>query len=524
MTSLSEAAETPTMSPVPTSVSTSAPTSARTYGGWRRPSSPGIGSLALLPTVVLLGGGVLTVLVGLVRGFAVAALVAGLVAAVLLPLAIRVGDRPAWREAALRGAWWRARRTGAVLHRDDGFFRGGAETRGAETPEPADLPGLLAGTRVWPAQDADGRPFALVEHPATGRWSVVLGVNPDAGALISASERDVRVAHWDRWLAGLGREPGIDQVAVVLDQTPDPGRALRAAVEAGLDPRAPSFARAVLLEAACCLPEGSPELRAHVTVTFCGRALRVASAEEAAVEIGTRLPGLSRALVATGSGEGRPLTAGQLAARVRGWFDPAVSGALSDLEARGDDGVDWPDAGPLAAQENWDSYRHDSGLSRTFEMVAAPRGAVLDSVLVPLTAPSAGLHRKRVTLLYRPTDAAGAPTVLDRQVRAAISRAGRRRDLVHAHDSAEVRAALQAAAEEATGAGVVRFSLLVTVTVDDEPELRQACEVVTRAARQAQLRLRPVHGAQAAAFAVGLGVGVVPQHRSLVPPALREAM
>lgn len=488
----------------------------RTYGGWRRPASPGLGSLALLPTAVLFSGSVLAVLVGLVRGLVAALATVGVFLVGLLPLAVRVADRPAWREVLLRLVWWRARRAGTVLYRCD-------PTRGPD--DPPGLPGLLEGTRVWAAQDAYSRSFALVEHPATDQWTVVLAVNPDAGALISGEERDVRVAHWDRWLAGLGREPGIDQVAVVLDQMPDPGRMLRAAVEAGLDPQAPAFARAVMRDAAGYLPTGGAEITAQVAVTFTGRALRVRSAREAAVEIGTRLPGLSRTLVSTGSGEGRPLTPGQLAARVRGWFDPAVSGPLAEAQARGEDpGIGWADAGPVAAQETWNSYRHDSGLSRTYEMVASPRGAVFDSVLLPLTAPMSGVRRKRVTVLYRPMDAASAPTALDRQVRAALGRAGRRRDLVHAHDSAEVRAALQAAAEEATGAGVVRFSLLVTVTVDDEHELRQAAESVTRAARQAQLRLRPVHGAQAAAFAAGLGVGVVPERHSLVPPGLREAM
>jgi hypothetical protein len=413
-----------------------------------------------------------------------------------------------------------------------------ADTADANTADAdlAGLPGLLAGTRVWAAQDASSRPFALVEHPATDRWTVVLAVNPQAGALISAEERDVRVAHWDRWLAGLGREPGLDQVAVVLDQVPDPGRQLRAAVEAGLDPQAPPFALAVLRDAARHLPTGGAEITAHVAITVDGRALRGGGtdaghrcrqerAEQVAVDLGTRLPGLSRSLVSTGAGEGRPLTPAQLAARMRGWFDPAVSGPLAEAEARGEDpGLGWADAGPVAAQETWNGYRHDSGLSRTYEMVSAPRGAVFDAVLLPLTAPMSGVDRKRVTLLYRPLDAAGAPTELDRQVRAAINRAGRRRDLVHAHDSAEVRAALQAAQEEATGAGVVRFSLLVTVTVAADDELRRAGEAVTRAARQAQIRLRPVHGAQAAAFAIGLGVGVVPGHHSLVPAGLRETI
>jgi hypothetical protein len=518
---------------------TTVPGSARTYGGWRRPASPGLGSLALLPTAILFGGSMLSILVGLTRGIVDALTTAAVFLAVLLPLVVRVADRPAWREVALRVAWWHARRTGGVLYRSgpmsttdvDGFR----------------LPGLLADTRMWRARDAYSREFALIEHPHTDQWTVVLAVNPNAGALISGEERDVRVAHWDRWLAGLGREPGIDQVAVVLDQVPDPGRLLRAAVETGLDPQAPAFALAVMRDAARHLPTGGAEITAHVAVTFGGRALHVTgpetgdrrrdaepgraaeraveqAAERAAAEIGTRLPGLSRTLVSTGSGEGRPLTPEQLATRVRGWFDPAVQVPLAEAEARGEDpGIDWEDAGPVAAQETWTGYRHDSGLSRTYEMVQPPRGAVFDAVLLPLTAPMTGVQRKRVTLLYRPLDAAGAPGALDRQVRAAVNRAGRRRDLVHAHDSAEVRAALQAAQEEATGAGVVTFSVLVTVTVESEPELRQAGETITRAGRQAQLRLRPLHGAQAAAFAVGLGVGVVPGNHSVVPAGLRES-
>jgi hypothetical protein len=491
----------------------------RTYGGWRRQASPGLGNLTLLPTAGLFAGAMLSVGMLLMRGLVAGLVTAGAVLVLLLPLVVRIADRPAWREIALRLAWLRARGSGSPLYRSgplsgpDGTFR---------------LPGLLARSVVWRAQDSYARIFALVEHPHSRQWTVVLAVNPHAGALISGEERDVRVAQWDRWLAGLSREPGVDQVAVVLDQMPDPGRVLQVAVEAALDPAAPPFALAMMRDAARHLPTGGAEITAHVAVTFSGRELRVtgqgeAAAAQAAVEIGTRLPGLSRSLVATGSGEGRPLSPEVLAARVRGWYDPAVQVPLAEAEARGEEpGITWEDAGPVAAQESWNSYRHDSGLSRTFEMVQPPRGAVFDSVLLPLTAPMGGVRRKRVTLLFRPLDAASAPAALDRQVRAAINRAGRRRGLVHAHDSAEVRAAVQAAHEEATGAGVTNFAMLVTVTEENEVQLRQAGETVTRAARQAQIRLRPVYGAQAAAFAAGLGVGVVPADHSLVPPSVRD--
>jgi hypothetical protein len=74
---------------------------------------------------------------------------------------------------------------------------------------------------------------------------------------------------------------------------------------------------------------------------------------------------------------------------------------------------------------------------------------------------------------------------------------------------------------------VTNFSMFVTVTVagdaaDPSAELRRATEAVTRAGRSAQIRLRPVNGAQAAAFATALGVGLVPANHSLVPPGLRS--
>jgi len=462
---------------------TTTPAEPRTYGGWRRQSSPGIGSLTLLPTIGLFAAVLLATVAVLLGGLVDGLVVAAVCLVLLAPLVVRVADRPAWREIALQWVWWRARSRGVTLYRSGPLAGAGGTFR---------LPGLLARSRMWRAQDAYGRVFGLVEHPATRQWTVVLGVNPHAGALISAEERDVRVAQWDRWLAGLSREPGVDQVAVVLDQIPDPGRVLQVAVETGLDPDAPPFALAVMRDAARHLPTGGAEITAHVAVTFGARGLRVAGPEV-------------------------------LAARVRGWYDPAVQVPLAEAEAQGEEaGITWDDAGPVAAQELWASYRHDSGLSRTYEMVQPPRGAVFDSVLLPLTAAMGGVRRKRVTLLFRPLDAAAAPAALDRQVRAAINRAGRRRGLVHAHDSAEVRSALQAAHEEATGAGVTNVALLVTVTEDGEARLRQAGETVTRAARQAQIRLRPVYGAQAAAFAAALGVGIVPADHSIVPPSVRD--
>lgn len=499
----------------------------RTYGGWRRPASPGLGSLSLLPTVGVFVALMLSVVVLATGGLVPGLVTAGVTGVLLLPLVIKRADRPAWREIGLRWAWRRSRNSRSCLYRSG--LVGTTEDDGYR------LPGLLARSRVWPAQDSYACPFALIEHPGTNQWTVVLAVNPTGGALISSTERDMRVAQWDRWLAGLGREPGIDQIAVVLDQIPDSGRILQACVSDMIAPGCPAFAEQVMRDAAAVYPTGGAQISAYLALTFSGRQLQVPpgggtdvdSASLAAVEIGTRLPGLARALSATGTGEGRPLTVAQLSAQVRAWYDPAVQLALAEAEALAQDpGITWDEAGPVAAEETWDTYRHDSGLSRVFELTLPPRGTVFDSVLMPLVSPLPGVERKRVTILYRPLDAAEAPNVLDLQIRAARNRAARRQGLVHAHDSVEVRAAMQAAQEEATGAGVTSFAMLVTVTVDgDTPdaaeELRRASETVTRAGRAAQLRLRPVTGAQAVAFATGLAVGLVPANHSLLPSVLR---
>jgi hypothetical protein len=70
--------------------------------------------------------------------------------------------------------------------------------------------------------------------------------------------------------------------------------------------------------------------------------------------------------------------------------------------------------------------------------------------------------------------------------------------------------ALQSAREEAEGAGVGRFTVYITTTVTHPDDLPAAVADVENRAGQAKLRRRRLCGAQAAAFAVALGVGVDP--------------
>ena len=63
---------------------------------------------------------------------------------------------------------------------------------------------------------------------------------------------------------------------------------------------------------------------------------------------------------------------------------------------------------------------------------------------------------------------------------------------------------------------MVRFTLLVTATVDTVAELEQADRLIASRASEARMVLRPMYGAQAAAFSAGLPAGVVlPTHATI---------
>lgn len=182
---------------------------------------------------------------------------------------------------------------------------------------------------------------------------------------------------------------------------------------------------------------------------------------------------------------------------------------------QGDTGISWDDAGPIASQEFWGALRHDSGVSVTWAMEEAPRGAVLSGVLTQLVSPHPQLPRKRVTLIYRPHSPGEAAKIVDSDVRDAIFNATKNARAT-ARVSADLRAAEQSAGEEASGSGVVRFAMLLTVTVPTSEQLAATEAVVRTLAATARIRLRRVYGSQSAAFAASLGVGVLLPHHASV--------
>jgi hypothetical protein len=218
------------------------------------------------------------------------------------------------------------------------------------------------------------------------------------------------------------------------------------------------------------------------------------------------------------------VTAQELCETIRIAYDPAAAVLIDEARSQGiAPELQWTDVGPAAAQAFWDKYRHDSAWSITWQMTQAPRGEVFSSVLSQLVGPHPDIDRKRVTLLYRPLDAATAARMVEADKRNASFRATASAR-PSARSIAEARAADRTAQEEARGAGLVNFGMVVTGTVMTAEQLPDMVAAIDNLGATARVLLRPAYGSQDSAFVAGLPLGIVLQSHLSVPAGLREAL
>lgn len=484
----------------------------RTYGNWRRPRSAGMFGQSAVVTYTGIGALIVALLTLMFAGPYIGAAVAGVALATLAPLLVRMGGRTLYQAAALRWQWSRQKRRHADLYRSGPLS---ATPNGTHR-----LPGLLAPTTLYEGQDAFGRTFGMIHLPKTSGYTVVLRINPQGSALVGQAQIDAWVAGWGRWLGDLGDTGDIAGCAVVIDTAPDSGQRLRAEVDHLVHPDAPPFAKEVLFQTAEVFPIGSAQINTRIGITFtASTAEGRRDPDEMAVEIGTRLPELYASLREAGL-DAAPMDGWEVAEEVRVAYDPAVQQVIDAARSNGEGAqVLWTDAGPAGHQEKWGSYTHDSGVSVTYAMEHAPRAEVREQVLRRLLEPHRDIDRKRITLIYRPHSAGDAATIVDNDYKDAIV-AATRKGVVAAKAGVELEATERARTEEARGAGVVRFSILMTATVAAEADLRRTDALMRNLTATARLRVRRCYGYQAAAFAAGLGVGVLLPDHATIPGAL----
>ncbi len=478
----------------------------RTYGGWRQARGWGLWGLTQGQTLLVLGA-ILTPIMLFVVSWRAALMSVGPAAIIAAAAAVKIDGVPGLHLVLRRIRFWRAARKGYTSYQAGVLV---------EHPEAWRLPGALAATELLSVEDVTGQPYGLVWNQRSGELTATLRCASMSMALVDPQVADGWVARWHGWLARLGHEPTVTQVAVTIDAAPEPGSRLESAVRSAMVDDAPPDAVDLLEELIAKSPSAAADVNTRVSVTFDPDAgpRNFATQVERAAEVSRVLRGLESGLAGCGVAVKGRATAAQIAGWVRVAHDPDSRGPVTAALNNGQAGLlTWGGAGPIGARERWRSYLHDGGLSASLVWRAPPSGVVPASVLEELLTPKT--FATRVSLLYRPLPARDVARHVDDEVNAATFRDALRakqgRDQT-ARDQADHDRAVQAAREEAQGAGMVRCDLYVTVTVPhgNTDELDEAIATIDAAAGISRIELRPLDGAQQAGFQSTLGVGVVP--------------
>ncbi|WP_280450914.1 SCO6880 family protein [Nocardia cyriacigeorgica] len=481
----------------------------RMYGRWEKPRSAGF--FGLTWGVSMLGLGlVIAVMVSFMvtRSVQVSGALLLVSALVFTPLAVTVDGRTGWELVLLRVQFAVARARGEHVLQQGRFSR---------IPGIAKLPGLLADSRLSEYETPGGRRFALIHIPRTDHYTVVMRVIPRGKELVDQAQIDAWVEEYGRFLATQSRGGEVVAVTAVLDNVVEPRLKQTREVTRLVRPDAPAFARQVMAEAGADVGGVAVRIEARIAITYraIGKTRLRRDTGEQAREIGRRQQGVLSQLARAGL-PATPLQAWEVMGLVRSRYDLA---AQRDIEAAGPDLLatqSWDSVGPLAHRDRWDHYVHDGGRSITWEMNLAPQGAVPETVLEELLRPRADVPRKRVAIVYRLHSAAEATSLVDSDYKDALAAEQTQRGVATAGARIRVGNTEATRIEQARGAGLTRFGLLVTVTdhLDaDIPGIEASVQGMSAASR---LGVRRCYGTQAAAFAASLGIGLIlPEHTSI---------
>ena len=485
-------------------------TGARLYGNWRIPRKAGLGKLSNTATIAMFGLLIVIVIAYMSKGWVGVLSIGGVGAGALWASSIR--DR---HGMSLLDRGSEHVRFAIARKTKRNIYRSGPVGRHREMSGKMRLPGLLAHCELSEHEDAYGQKFALI-HQGDGTVAVVLEVSPPGVQLLDTDIIDTQVALWGMWLANLSAITGVCQASVCVETVPDSGARLRRQIASRIPQDATGVAVDVIEEVVDTYGAGAAAVKTWVSVTFdpAKMGTKRSNKERVAREIASQLPGLMQNLRGGGVGAIRPLRGSELARLVRVAYDPACEEYFDKAVIQGESvSVDWENAGPVGAVSQWDHYRHDSGVSRSWVVSTPPRGAVQSRVLTPLLKPSRDVARKRVTMIFTPIDAAKAPDEIESDINHARSRVEMSRR-VRQRDLNELKSAQRMAQAEAEGAGLVDFGIIITATTmsDDLADVGAAAE---SDAATAHLATRIAYGAQDSAFALGLPLGARAQAASV---------
>ncbi|MFE6632407.1 SCO6880 family protein [Streptomyces rochei] len=376
-------------------------------------------------------------------------------------------------------------------------------------PYALDLPGVGASSTLIKAYDpTTGRNVGVVHDRASGRMAVTTLLAPGGSLMAPTGTVQSSLRTWSSVLDAMSTDEQVKGASVTIQITPGAGEALGDDVKARQDPGAPQLAKQIVSELVRTTPHATASVAPWMTVVVDPTA-GANPPQELSDQVAEALKVVdSLDLSGTGTDIERRANDVDLRRLVRSAYDPDVFHAR-DAEFAD---LSWSECGPQAADDGWEEYSHDGGVSVSWVLREMPRRPIAYSVLLPLLAP--GRFQRRITLAYRVLDPYEGEAVLEREISHAHQRAQATAEVkgrAKWSQRADAQRAEQAAAQMAGGSQVVDWTLMVTVTARrtaDLPAARQELERAVKATRG--IRMRPAYGAQAAVFAAGLPLGYNP--------------
>jgi hypothetical protein len=398
-----------------------------------------------------------------------------------------------------RLAWSRATRADATAYRR------------VVLPHPyaLDLPGVGASSTLIKALDpTSGRAVGVVHDRSTGYMTISTLLAPGGSLMAPTGSVSGNIRTWGSVLDSMSTDEQIKGASITIQITPGAGEALSDDVKLRKRRDAPQLAKATIDELVRTTPHATASVAPWMSVT-----VDPSASVNPPTELSDRVADTLRVvdsldLSGTGTDIHRRCTDIDVRRLVRSAYDPDA------FHAKDEDFADlqWGDCGPQAADDGWEEYAHDGGVSVSYVLREMPRRPIAYSVLLPLLSP--GKFQRRITLAYRVLDPHEGEAVLEREISNAQSRAQATAEVkgrAKWSQKADYARAEKAAAQMAGGAQVVDWTLMVTATarrVADLPAARQEIERAVKATRG--IRMRPAYGAQAAVFAAGLPLGYNP--------------
>lgn len=378
-------------------------------------------------------------------------------------------------------------------------------------PEPysLDLPGVGASSTLIKAHDpTTGKAVGVVQDRATGRMTVTTLLSPGGSLMAPTGSVQSSLRTWSSVLDAMSTDEQIKGASVTIQITPGAGEALGDDIAARRVPDAPRLAVEIVDELVRTTPHATASVAPWMSVTVDPAACANPPADLSGKVAETLRLVDSLDLSGTGTDVERRATDVDLRRLVRSAYDPDVFHARDSEFAE----LSWGECGPIAADDDWEAYAHDGGVSTSWVLREMPRRPVPYSVLLPLLAP--GRYQRRITLAYRVLDPHEGEAVLEREISHAHNRAQATAEVkgrAKWTQRADTQRAERAAAQMASGSQVVDWTLMVTVTAPSAAELPAARQELERAFKATRgIRMRPAYGAQAAIFGAGLPLGYNP--------------